>query len=119
LWPGLSEDVVRYRLEGRMWLSGVSPYAHSPGEFIAAHPDRVDAIDRAVTYPDMQTIYPPAAQGLFVLGRWLEGIVPAPAVEPAGGPVEPQRWRDLLESLPWWRQAAVFRLLMGLMAVAG
>src|SRR5687768_12725342 len=30
LRPALSEDVLRYRTDGRMWLDGVSPYATSP-----------------------------------------------------------------------------------------
>src|SRR5207253_11381503 len=33
LRPALSEDVLRYRIDGRMWLAGVSPYATAPTDF--------------------------------------------------------------------------------------
>src|SRR5947208_1185769 len=54
LVPALSEDLFRYRLDGRMWLGGVSPYAMSPAEWMDS--GRADAIDRRVTFPEMRTI---------------------------------------------------------------
>ena len=30
LWPALSEDLFRYRLDARTWLSGASPYVVAP-----------------------------------------------------------------------------------------
>lgn len=113
LWPGLSDDVVRYRLEGRMWLSGVSPYAHSPDDFMARHPESVDAIDRTVTYPAMPTIYPPVSQIFFVTVRAIESSIPIAAPTSPNAPT----WRAIQDQLPWWQRAMVFRILLGGAAV--
>lgn len=113
LWPGLSDDVVRYRIEGRMWLSGVSPYAHSPDDFRAIAPESVDAVDRTVTYPHMPTIYPPVAQLLFASGRAIEMSIPLPAMDHTQG----HTWRAIQAELPWWQRAAVFRILLAAAAV--
>jgi hypothetical protein len=76
LIPGLSEDVIRYRLDGRMWLSGVSPYAVSPGEFLSRNSG--DAADRLVTFPQLHTIYPPVSQLVFAAARAAERLTPSP-----------------------------------------
>lgn len=117
LWPGLSDDLVRYRLEGRMWLDGVSPYATSPADYMASHPQAVDGIDRTITYAQMQTIYPPVAQAMFTAGRWIEQVVATtlqaePPAETAAS------WRELLGALPGWRRGLVFRVMLGATAIA-
>ncbi len=113
LWPGLSEDIVRYRLEGHMWLSGISPYAYSPEMFMAMHPEKVDVMDQTITYPWMQTIYPPLAQAFFTAGRGIEAAIPVNPVEAVQG----ESWRTILAELPWWHRGAAFRILIGAAAV--
>lgn len=109
--PALSEDVVRYRLDGRMWLSGVSPYANSPWQFLERR-DRADAIDALVTFPHLNTIYPPAAQALFVAAR---------AAEDASTPILRSRlagsWRDWVPLLPRREQALILRSMIAIVAV--
>src|SRR5689334_3009890 len=60
LAPVLSDDLFRYRMDGRMWLAGRSPYSMSPTEFLAVNP--ADPVDALVPYKEWRTIYPPASQ---------------------------------------------------------
>src|SRR5690349_8767838 len=47
LWPALSDDIVRYRFDGRTWLAHKSPYVLSPSEMEALSPqDRGFSFDR-------------------------------------------------------------------------
>ncbi len=63
--PSLSTDVYRYVWEGRMVLHGINPYVHAPSEpALAAYRDAWSA---RINHPDLVTIYPPLAQGLFAL----------------------------------------------------
>jgi hypothetical protein len=107
LLPGLSEDVVRYRSDGRLWLAGRSPYATAPADFKGA-----DAVDRLVPFPHLRTIYPAAAQGAFALAAGTEralGVTPrAPAPAPSDGT---SPWRHYLASAPSAYRAIVFRVL--------
>ena len=96
LWivPALSEDLIRYRVDGATWLAGRSPYATAPAEL--PHPDR---IDRAVTYPAVHTIYPPVSQLLFANVRLIETLV---SDWPGDGP--PVDWRgQFREASPVYR----------------
>lgn len=113
VWPALSDDVVRYRLEGRMWVAGVSPYATPPEEFFAHQPDAADAIDRLVFAPTMATIYPPVAQALFVTGRAFEDVL----LGPFDVPLEATHWRTALDDLSWARRALVQRALAAALAL--
>ena len=61
--PLLSDDVYRYLWDGRVTLSGTSPYRYAPDDPHLA-PLR-DALWRRVNNADIPTIYPPAAQLLF------------------------------------------------------
>ncbi len=124
LWPALSEDVVRYRLEGGMWLAGRSPYATSPEAFFHQQPRRADAVDRMVTYPHMHTIYPPVTQVAFVVGRGLEEFI-TPALRVVAGPKGHLQsppppagpWRRALGELTWLQRGGVFRLMMAAAAM--
>ncbi|HWP40720.1 MAG TPA: glycosyltransferase 87 family protein, partial [Tepidisphaeraceae bacterium] len=110
LRPALSEDLVRYRLDGRMWLAKRSPYATTPRQFAATAP--IDAIDAAVAHPELNTIYLPVSQTLFVLAAGIEkwiGIDPGPN---AGG-----SWRDMLGSDAPPYRAIVFRTMASVAAV--
>jgi len=61
--PLLSDDVYRYLWDGRVTLSGTSPYRYAPDDpHLAA---LRDALWRRINNADIPTIYPPAAQLLF------------------------------------------------------
>jgi len=58
-----SDDLRRCLWEGRIQLAGFSPYEHAPGGPALAH---LPGPDLAVGHPELTTIYPPLAQGLFL-----------------------------------------------------
>jgi hypothetical protein len=114
LRPALSEDVLRYRTDGRMWLNGVSPYATAPLEW----PGR-DAIDALVPFPHMRTIYPAVSQATFVAIAAIEGaLMPAADASPAIASDGQSPWRAYLKSHPTPYRATVFRAIYALAAVA-
>jgi len=96
--PALSEDVLRYRLDGKMWLAGVSPYATAPAEFLRAH--ETDAIDRLTPFPQIRTIYPPTSQMIFAMAAAIERGVAMPANVADGS------WRQVLPGLPLVERAS-------------
>ncbi|MFN7971867.1 MAG: hypothetical protein U0166_05895 [Acidobacteriota bacterium] len=61
--PSLSDDVYRYLWDGRMLREGINPYRYAPGDE-ALERFRDPAWQR-INYPELPTIYPPAAQILF------------------------------------------------------
>lgn len=61
--PSLSDDVYRYRWDGRVQAAGRNPYAEPPAAASLA-PLR-DASWQRINYPRIRTIYPPLAQVLF------------------------------------------------------
>lgn len=77
--PVMSTDVYRYLWEGREITAGFNPFAHAP-EDPELSPLR-DADYEGVTYKDMETIYPPVAQGVFALAAlahpkiWMQKLV--------------------------------------------
>jgi hypothetical protein len=114
LLPGLSQDVLRYRADGRMWLSGKSPYAHAPIDWAQS-----DAIDSLVPFPDVRTIYPGTAEASFALGAWIErSIGAAPREVPIAPPSAqsaPWRWYLAHAASPYG--ARVFRTMFALAMV--
>jgi len=58
----LSNDLPRYVWEGRIQLEGFNPYEHAPDSQALAH---LRGPDFAVGHPELTTIYPPLAQGVF------------------------------------------------------
>lgn len=70
--PNLSTDVYRYIWDGRVQAAGLSPYLHVPADQRLAHLrdqtiyPNINQKDRAVT------IYPPAAELLFLLAHHIE-----------------------------------------------
>src|SRR5262250_2931453 len=64
--PDLSRDLLRYVWDGRVALSGISPYAASPdsSRLIRLRDREWEQMD----HRDAPTIYPPAAQLLFEAG---------------------------------------------------
>ncbi|HKN48513.1 MAG TPA: hypothetical protein VJ144_11135 [Candidatus Polarisedimenticolia bacterium] len=64
--PALSDDIYRYRFDGRVVLSGGNPYLDPPGAAGVALPR--DALDSRVAHQDVRTIYPPLAELVFAAG---------------------------------------------------
>ncbi len=58
-----STDLYRYVWEGRIQLAGVSPYASTPDDALLAPLRRAE--HGRILHPDLPTLYPPLAQGLF------------------------------------------------------
>lgn len=109
VWPGLSDDVVRYRNDGGALLSGVSPYAVAPAQRV----QHADAIDRLIPYGHLHTIYLPTSQALFAVTRWAEQrLLPPPPAPDAG------EWRGALARLGWRQRALVWRIVVAGLAVA-
>ena len=113
LRPGLSEDVLRYRVDGRMWLHGVSPYATAPRDW----PGR-DAIDTLVPFPHARTIYPAVSELSFVAAAIIERTARQAVCEfrPAA-PAQHSPWRHYLRTEPAPYRATVFRALFAAAAV--
>lgn len=69
--PELSQDVQRYRWDGLVAASGLSPYAYPP-DAPALAPLRT-SWHALINHPEIRTIYPPAAQSLFTLWALVGG----------------------------------------------
>ena len=63
--PALSDDVYRYIWDGRVQLHGVHPYRYAPSDPAVA--DLRDGSWEHINHPELKTIYPPAAQMVFLL----------------------------------------------------
>ncbi len=69
--PSLSDDIYRYRWDGRVQAAGINPYAEPPAAAELA-PLRDPAWLR-INYPEIRTIYGPIAQWLFALTYRVDG----------------------------------------------
>lgn len=67
-FPFLADDFQRYLFDGKLILSGINPYAVQPLSF----PELGGA---EIPKPDIKTIYPPLAEGLFTVAAWLGGTL--------------------------------------------
>ena len=65
LTPELSDDVNRYLWDGHVQASGVNPYVHAPDAIELA--ELRTQYHAAINNPSVPTIYPPAAQLVFLL----------------------------------------------------
>ncbi len=74
--PVYGSDLARYRLDGGMWMSGLSPYRHTlnDGRRDFEHGGRFapDKIDCDVAGADEVTRFWPTSEGTFVLARVCE-----------------------------------------------
>lgn len=67
--PTLSDDMYRYRWDGRVQLAGIDPYRYPPN-----HPSLAflrDADFSRINFPHLRTIYPPLMEWAFRLGAHL------------------------------------------------
>jgi hypothetical protein len=64
--PGLSHDAYRYAWDPQLVARGISPYTHTPSDPSLAFL-RDNRITPNLRFRDAPTLYPPAAQGLFLL----------------------------------------------------
>jgi hypothetical protein len=108
LWPAMSDDLPRYRLEGLTWLHGRSPYVTPP---LAVRDSRMtDGVDRLATRRGQRSFYPPVAQTIFIAARGLELSTVGPANFQAQPDQPIRRWRDALPLLTWAQRGVIFRL---------
>jgi hypothetical protein len=61
--PALSDDVYRYVWDGRVQIQGIHPYRYAPDD--PALEALRDDVWPEINHPELRTIYPPLAQGLF------------------------------------------------------
>jgi alpha-1,6-mannosyltransferase len=72
LSPIGSDDIYRYVWDGKVALSGTNPFALAPNDPALA-PLHTDDLPSSINFPHMRTIYPPLAQGFFLLSNVLFG----------------------------------------------
>jgi hypothetical protein len=69
--PFFSDDIWRYLWDGHVQLHGINPYQYAPADPALA------ALRHAtwaqINHPEVPTIYPPVAQGVFALAQALGG----------------------------------------------
>jgi len=63
--PAQSDDIYRYIWEGRVQLAGRNPFAHPPADPALA--ELRDPLWPLINHPQHAAIYPPLAQGVFLL----------------------------------------------------
>ncbi|RPI22697.1 MAG: DUF2029 domain-containing protein [Acidobacteria bacterium] len=85
-------DYYRYMWDGALSAHGVSPYRFSPAQILRGEADSAQVrllaeeghqVLARVNHPELRTLYPPVAQGLFALSYWL-------------GPFSSNAWRVVL-----------------------
>ena len=67
--PTLSDDIFRYRWDGRVQLEGINPYVYAPGSVELSRLRDEHFAD--INNKDISTIYPPLMQHLFYGAAWL------------------------------------------------
>ena len=69
--PSLSDDVYRFRWDGKVQAEGLNPYAEPPAS--PRLEDLRDPLWENINYPTIRTIYPPLAELLFTITYWAHG----------------------------------------------
>ncbi len=77
LWPSLSQDLYRYRWQGRVHQAGLNPYTVTPStpgleKFLAE-----DEASSRIGTPHLRTVYPPLAEWTFAANFEIAPSVPA------------------------------------------
>ncbi len=70
--PDQSDDIYRYLWDGKVQYHGVNPYKYAPQAAELA-PYHSSMLPRLVNFTYIKTIYPPVAQGVFLLSYALFG----------------------------------------------
>ena len=73
--PTLSDDIYRYRWDGRVQLAGIDPYRYAPDDPALAA--LRDGEFGRINFPHLRTIYPPLTELAFRLGASLGGTLTA------------------------------------------
>ncbi len=75
IFPGFSDDVFRFYWDGRLIVSGISPYGILPSDVLGMKvPLLNEAIFEKLNSQNYYTIYPPVNQVYFALGAYFGGI---------------------------------------------
>jgi hypothetical protein len=118
LWPGLSDDALRYRSDGQMWQINQSPYAHRP---VFTHPFKehyahIPNAHLGTMFPfvNLHTIYLPTSQIVFYGLKQLDDAWPGEHQLPASAPPS---WRQSLKLLDFTGRLFTWRLGFGAMIV--
>ncbi|MEM8876066.1 MAG: glycosyltransferase 87 family protein, partial [Planctomycetota bacterium] len=117
--PALSDDALRYRADGKLWLLGESPYAHTPARLREIAEDdnefELDLLDAAVPFQDIKTIYLPVSQGAFAATAALElAMLPMPQTVPPDTQIG---WRSIVVDLPLVHRLLPMRLMCALCVI--
>jgi len=67
-----SDDIERYLWDGRVAAAGINPYAYTPTDPHLAALATAD-LPSSVNHPELKSVYPALAQGLFLLAHLLFG----------------------------------------------
>ncbi|HTO95341.1 MAG TPA: hypothetical protein VMM80_13200, partial [Bacteroidota bacterium] len=67
-----SDDIYRYLWDGRVAAAGINPYAYTPTDPHLAPLATAD-LPSSVNHPELKSVYPALAQGLFLLSHVLFG----------------------------------------------
>ncbi len=70
--PVATDDIYRYIWDGKVAASGFNPFQYAPSNPIFAPLHSVD-LPAKINFPEMRTIYPPLAQGLFLVSHLVFG----------------------------------------------
>lgn len=105
--PTLSDDIYRYRWDGRVQAAGINPYAEPPAA-VALEPLR-DDLWSGINYPRIRSIYPPLAQVLFAAAYRIDDSLLSFKLLALAG--------DALTLVALWWLAACWRLPAWVVAV--
>jgi alpha-1,6-mannosyltransferase len=67
-----SDDIFRYIWDGKVAASGINPFLYTPTDSHFSHFATAD-LPAKINHPEMRTIYPPLAEGVFFLAYRLFG----------------------------------------------
>lgn len=109
-WPLLSDDVTRYRFDGRQWLAGRNAYTMTPA--LAIDAKVADAIDHLTPHRETAAIYLPTSQVAFACVAAVERLFHEPAALPGSD------WRAAQRSMTWLERAGAWRGMSALLSLA-
>jgi alpha-1,6-mannosyltransferase len=70
--PVATDDIYRYVWDGKVAAAGINPFRYAPTDPQLAFLQSAD-LSAKINFPNMRTIYPPLAQGLFLASSLLFG----------------------------------------------